>query len=401
MYSKKRPLFILVVTRLCAAAFVAGTPLAAGHLQAATSYVYVESNIGQAPNQNSVFAFSNDGAGKLTPVNESPFLTGGTGVYSPGGPNTEFEADQEVIASPGGKFLYAVNGHSNSIAAFDINSDGTLTNLANSPFPSGGQDPVSVGISASNGPATMVCVNKNEDTGQDIGDNLPNYTTFSVGNDGSLTMNAGSTLNLAAGSSPAQALTTAKDHFMLGIEFVTSRIASYTINRAGILTEISSFSPPANGGGHFLGGAVNSKKRAAYFGLPGANLLGVYGYNGAANLAFRHTVTNNGILPCWVALNAAGTVLFSSETGSGTVSAYTMTNPTRPTLHQQLNLAGAGQAPTNVALDPTEQFLYVLAGDYLHVINLASDGTMSEIASPVVLPVNAGETPLGLVAIQK
>ncbi|HEX3818454.1 MAG TPA: hypothetical protein VHW03_09210 [Chthoniobacterales bacterium] len=164
-------------------------------------------------------------------------------------------------------------------------------------------------------------MNKNEDTGQDIGDNLPNYTTFSVGNDGSLTMNAGSTLNLAAGSSPAQALTTAKDHFMLGIEFVTSWIASYTINRAGILTEISSFSPPTNGGGHFLGGAVNSKKRAAYFGFPGANLLGVYGYNGAANLAFRHIVTNNGILPCWVALNAAGTVLFSSETAAPPVLA--------------------------------------------------------------------------------
>jgi hypothetical protein len=55
----------------------------AGTLSAQTSInmVYVESNIGKTANQNSVYAYSNS-AGKLTQLKGSPYLTGGTGVFS-------------------------------------------------------------------------------------------------------------------------------------------------------------------------------------------------------------------------------------------------------------------------------------------------------------------------------
>ena len=43
------------------------------------TFVYVESNI-KTPNGNSIFAFRRDADGSLTPVNGSPFLTGGAGV---------------------------------------------------------------------------------------------------------------------------------------------------------------------------------------------------------------------------------------------------------------------------------------------------------------------------------
>src|SRR5439155_9050586 len=41
--------------------------------------VYVESNVGKTANKNSVYAFANDGTGKLKQIIGSPYLTGGTG----------------------------------------------------------------------------------------------------------------------------------------------------------------------------------------------------------------------------------------------------------------------------------------------------------------------------------
>ena len=115
-------------SRLVALALL--SPLVPSLAPAATSYLYIESNIGQAADQNSILAYSNDGAGNLTALPGSPYFTGGTGVYDPTVGPTEFDADQQVIADKTGRLLYAVNGDSNSVAAFQIGSDGTLTAVA-------------------------------------------------------------------------------------------------------------------------------------------------------------------------------------------------------------------------------------------------------------------------------
>src|SRR3954468_23975910 len=123
--------------------------------QQPTSYVYVESNVATMPGQNSVFGFANDGLGNLVGLPGSPYLTGGTGVIAPG--SSELNADQQVITNPAGTVLYAVNGHTNSIAALAVNEDGTLTTVAGSPYASGGQDPVSIGLSG----RFLIVANKN------------------------------------------------------------------------------------------------------------------------------------------------------------------------------------------------------------------------------------------------
>src|ERR1043165_7853174 len=115
--------------------------VSAASAQQRKTYIYVESNIGSVDDQNSIYAFANDGRGNLTPLAGSPYLTGGTGVLAPG--SSEINADQQVIANAAGTALYAVNGPSNTIAAFTINADGTLTTIAGSPYPSGGQNPMS------------------------------------------------------------------------------------------------------------------------------------------------------------------------------------------------------------------------------------------------------------------
>ena len=183
--------FVLITSALLLNAALAQQP---------ETYIYVESNIGTVDDQNSVYAWSNDGLGNMTALPGSPYLTGGTGVNAPG--SSEINADQEVIANQDGSAIYAVNGHSNTIAAFNVNADGTLTTVTGSPFASGGQDPASIGTHGN----FLVVANKNFDPNQNIDDNVPNYTTFAVKRNHSLVMNPGSTLELAKDSGPSQAL---------------------------------------------------------------------------------------------------------------------------------------------------------------------------------------------------
>src|SRR5215471_15632240 len=167
--------------------------------------VYIESNVGQVSGKNSVFALKNDGKGKLTPIKGSPFLTGGTGVFemnsvfAPG-----FSADQEIVVNTAGTLLFAVNGDSDTITSFAINSDGSLTNLATAG--SNGQDPVSIGLDEISpaGPQITV-VNQAEDPLQTGG--IPNITSFLVNlASGVLTPVANSTITYATGTLASQAL---------------------------------------------------------------------------------------------------------------------------------------------------------------------------------------------------
>ena len=379
---------------LATLALFAGTALA----QDVKTYVYVESNIGKTEGKNSVFAFSNDGLGNLTGLAGSPYLTGGTGVFDPGGGTSEFDADQEVITNSTGNLLYAVNGHSNSIAAFAINADGTLTTVPGSPYASGGQDPASLGLLPSHG--IMVVANKNEDPNQDIGGDLPNYTTFARNADGSLTMNAGSTLDLTADSSPSQALVRNKGHLLFGMEFKAARLVSYRLNLDGTMSSLSSVSPPTDGD-VFLGEIHHPTRKIIYVGLPGTSQVGVYKYNISGVISFVGTVPNDGVAICWLAINPAGTRLYVSETETGSMSVYDTTVPTTPVLLQRIILSGTDRTVSNIALDPTGTFLYALVKHTLHVVNLDVDGMMSETVSPAVLPGLSGEKPLGLAVVRK
>src|SRR5690242_13410290 len=170
----------------------------------------------------------------------SPFPTSGTGVFSLSG-GTQNDADQEVIVNTAGTLLYAVNGHSNTISGFSINVDGTLTAVPGSPVDSGGHNPVSLGLAGN----VLVAVNKNEDPNQDNTQTVPNYTTFTVNADGSLMMNAGSTLDLPSGSSPSQALVIPGTHLFFGMEFLTPLITKYLIKSTGIMAERVSTGPPS------------------------------------------------------------------------------------------------------------------------------------------------------------
>jgi 6-phosphogluconolactonase len=359
--------------------------------------VYVEGNISNGSG-NMVLGFSNDGAGNLTPLSGSPYLTGGfgvTGVFS----DVQFDSDGELLTNSAGSLLFAVNGNSNTLSSFSVNSDGSLTATAGSPFSSGGQDPVSLAVKEhtyTNGDSLMVVVNKSSDPLQT---GAPSYTTFEVSPSGSMTLNSGSTLSLPAGTSPGQVLTRpgARVQFF-GVEFMNDKVVNYKASKAGILSEVSE----DNAGNATLGGVLHPTRPAVYVGLPGINQISINKYDSAGNLSILRKISNPGVLVCWLAMNAAGTRLYSGETGSGSVTVYDTTNAGNPTQLQHFILSPSGSLPAHLKVDPTGKFLYVVdrVGS-LHVLGIDANGMLSENHAPTNLGLPPGGIPMGLVVMTK
>lgn len=372
--------------------------------------VYVESNIAATSNQNSIYAFSNNGLGVLTQVSGSPFLTGGTGVKpSTSASANVFTSDGQLVANSTSVFLYGVNGHTNTIAAFLINSDGTLATVSGSPFASNGQDPVSVTFSNA-GPAgnLLIAANQANDPTQTGG--TPNFTTFRASAKGALTPVSGSTVSEPSKSLASQALVNPGQKFSFGILSGTgSSLTCWSIGIGGKLVQDSVVTPPSPSK-KFQGIANNLVFRTVYVGLPDVNEIAVYSYDSSCKMTFVRTVTDAGMGISHLTVNSANTVLYTTETNSNTVTAWDINgHQLDPTVMQTVALSPGG-APANLTLDPTQKFMYVLspnlrnvgtAGNFLHVLNVASDGTLIETATPTKIPVASTEEVQGLVALQK
>jgi hypothetical protein len=370
------------------------------YAQTPQNLVYVMSNI-TATGQNSVQGFVNDGLGNLTPLSGSPYATGGTGV-GPASDGTDFQwdSDQEIMVNAAGTLLFSVNGHSNDITEFTINADGSLAKLSS--FASGGQGPASIGYkdNALPGKALMVVVNKNSDPNQTGG--VPNYTTFFVDSAGTVTQNLGSTFNLTAGSSPAQAMMRpgARIQFF-GVEFLNNKMVTYKVSPQGALTEVSESTPPVTSP-MVLGGVMHPNLKGFYVALPIQHQIAVYKYDISGNLLFQRTVVNKGAAVCWLATDAAGTRLYSAETPSHTWSVYDLTNPLNPVQLQHKALVAGGAQPAHMKADPTGKFMYIVdRKGFLHTLDILADGTLADVHPLTGLNLPAGTVPLGLAVLMK
>ena len=371
--------------------------------------VYVNSNISGAngactSNCNSVVGYSNDGAGNLTLLPNTPYLTGGEGVaWAPGQPDAVVDGEQQLIVNPAGTLLLAVNAHTNTFAVFNINSDGSLTAVNGSPFASGGLEPISLGWAnnvLTGNVSMLVVVNKDSDPLQTGG--VPNYTTFRVSSTGAVSTNpSGSTYNLAAGISPAQALMPHAGRNFLGVEFFGGNVAAYSFSTAGVITQQSTSTPTGSTG--VLGAVLHPKIGAFYVPLPIQSKLAVYGWSSASGtLGYKTEVKTSGFSPCWSAINSAGTRLYVANTGSGTIAVYDISLPASPKQLQVFTVTGTGALPTNMAFDTTAKFLYSVDRlNVLHVMHVLADGTLSETIPPLALPTPAGSTPMGIATLSK
>lgn len=382
-------------------------------LHASEEYIYVESNIASA-NGNSIFSFQRQADGSLKQLPGSPFPTGGAGIQDTSlnvGPS---DSDQNIVTNPSRTLLFAVNSGSDTIAAFHIHADGTLAPVDGSPFPSGGTNPVSLALRDN----LLFVVNKNGDFPRES-TTLPNYTTMLVGNDGALAPNPqeGSTASVALNSSPTQAYLVPNTSLLFGADFLGGLLQTIRFDWAGRMQPLSPQPLPASAFENSaaprlpLGLWSHPRLPLLYVGFVTASKLGVYHYDQWGSLSFIRAVPNTGAAICWLRTNSAGTRLYSTDTITNSVSVYDLSDPENPVEIQNLVLSGVGNV-LQFSLSTDEQFLYALSsrgsasipegkGNILHVLKIASDGTVAETdTAAVVFALPAGTRPQGVLSIQ-
>jgi 6-phosphogluconolactonase (cycloisomerase 2 family) len=341
-----------------AALHVAGSP--AGH-------VYVLTN---QPTGNAVMVFHRDASGALTP--KGTFATGGNGA---GAGTDPLQSQNPVVLGHGGRVLFAVNAGSNSITAFRVSGD-ALTSLGT--VPSGGTMPVSIAVHNN----LLYVVNAG---------GVPNVSGFTVNADtGQLTPLANSTQPLPGGASaaPAEVAFVPGQDKLVVTEKGTGQIDTFMLNGDGMAQAGMAFdsSKPTPFGFAFAPHRVTIVSDAVN-GEPLASALSSYKIRPERKpLVISAAVPDNQTAACWVAVTEDGTYAYTVNTGSNSISSYSVSVGGKLTL---LNpTAAGGNFPTDAALSKDSKFLYVRNGGDGSVAGFAvnPDGSLTTVAIGGGLP---------------
>lgn len=400
----------------------------------AGTILYIENNLASG---NGILAYHQEADGSLKEIPGSPFATGGTGFANSIQALGADDTDEPVALSADRKRLYAVNQGSNTVAVFDIQADGKLTAVAGSPFPSGGNNPVSIGVAGSR----LFVVNKSDDGNPATTDPAPNYTTLDVAANGRLSAVPGATFTTTPGASPAHALVAPGQRLLFVDDFLafmppsmSGTLRAFAIGADGKLTAAAGtpqplpLVPPAATAGGALGLWTHPTQNVLYVGFPMQGKVGVYTYDaatGAPNFV-RAVDSGNPGLPnaatCWLRVNQAGTRLYALNSGEGTVSVFDLANAQSPTLSQTLALKNPGPVfgttpanslvssqPFHLTFSADGNTLFVVSQhantsfvtnyNYIHTLPVGSNGMLSEPTEPVQPTVPATARPQGAVSV--
>ena len=341
-----------------------------------------------ADQPSAVYALTNGAAGNaLTVYNRAAdgsltaagtVATGGLGTGSGLG-------NQGALAlSDDGSRLYAVNPGSGSVSAFSVGSGGpSLLGVLSS----GGVSPVSVALHDS-----LVYV-LNAGSGIAPG----SISGFTANASGALTPLAGSTRPLSGASvGPAQIGFSPDGSTLVVTEKATNIVDTYAVGANGLATgpvaHASSGATPFGFAFDKHGTLIVSE---AFGGA--ASALSSYSVAGGFTTLSPSVAATGQRAACWVVTTKNGRYAYTTNTASGTVSAYAIgQNGSLALLHAVAGTTGG--APTDAALSVNSHSLYVLnaATHRIDAFRVEADGSLTALGNAGVSGLPAGAT--GLVA---
>jgi 6-phosphogluconolactonase (cycloisomerase 2 family) len=374
--------FVLLALALAGPAV--GSASADNQSHGVAGHVFVDDNTAAT---NTIAGFARAADGSLTPLPASPFSAGGAGLGKGLG------SQGAIQSTDGGRYLLAVDAGSDQISVLRIEHAGSLA-LVGSPVSSGGVRPVSIAIHRH-----LVYV-------ANAGDGVTgsNYTGFIL-NHGQLVPLANSTVALSPLADPGDILFNSDGTKLVGTEIGTSLIDSFTVAHNGRLTAAPGSPFPAQGLGPFGSEFRPSNPNQLFVtnAHNGAPLGSVSAFNDSANGTLSSIgsspFADGQTAPCWLIISHDGRYLFAVNTGSGTISRYSIAHGGALTLLGSTNVAaGGGVGGTDADLSADGRYLYVNEAGIDSVGIFAVNGsTLTELAtSPIGLP--AGATPAGIVA---
>ncbi len=391
-----------------------------------TNVLYVASN--NPDGEQSILVYRRNADGTTVPLplpnnSHSRFPAGGSGIPNPLELLGPEDLDFALTTTEDRKFLFASNGGSNTISVFRVLSDGSITPISGSPFPSGGVNPSSLYVAGNK----LFVVNKNDNFTLQPNEDNPNYRTFTIESDGRLTSIPDAVVPTTPHSSPSNIILSPNRKVAFGTDFLAvvrktpqaGSLRSFTVGTDGKLTPVAGTPLVVEGGGA-LGVWPHPTQNIVYVGLPLVKKVAVYRYDDTSGQLTLNTTVPAGAAACWLRVNRAGTRMYCLNSAESTISVYnTGDNPAAPTTLQTFALKNPGpiyftaagpnttSEPFAEEFSPDEKYLYVICQhtnpdhtnnqNYLHTLVIGTDGQLSEPSEPLLINVGAHYRPQGLV----
>jgi len=345
--------------------------------------VYTMNN---AAGANYVIVFSRDEDGTLTRTDSVATDGAGSGPH-PVFATDPLESQDAVILSDDNRFLFVVNAGSNEVTSFRVSGSGGLTRV--STVSSGGQFPVSLAARDN----VLYVVNA-------MGGG--NISGFQISSSGALTPLAASTrpLSGAAMPGPGSIRISPDGSTVVVTEKPTNLLVLYGLSASGVPTSgpttVASPGPTPFGADFDMSG-----RYILSIGNIGPNRAAVPDGSAAGSLTFPTSMAANvisGSVPttetaaCWIQITPDGRYAYTTNTGSGSITGYSIAGNgalTRLTADGMTGVTGAGTQPLDMAY--ADGYLYaVTPGDGgIHAFRVASDGSLTALTSVTgMLPVS-------------
>ena len=358
--------------------------------------VYVMNN---EAGDNIIVKLNRDKDGLLTRAGE--YATGGLGsgpaplpvrFGGPGPGPLPLDSQDSLISARNGKYLIAVNAGSNDISVMAVKKDGLeLVSKGRS----GGIYPVSIAYHD----GLVYVINLGGAPTLDDSPGIPTMTGFRLDEDGKLDPIPGSTRVIGPfGSGPADAVFSPDGRFLVVAVRVTSILAVYPMNEDD-LPEEPVLSPSSNSdpfGMEFTRNGVLVVTEGVDQGprnpKPNGSTTSSYRVRDDGTLeTISAAVPTNQTAACWVRFSRNQKEAYVVNSGSGTISTFTISPRGELTLLlKAAGNAGTFGAPIDEAITPDGKFLYV-DSPLLHSLRgfrVEKDGSLTPITHVEGFPVS-------------
>ena len=331
--------------------------------------VYTMSN---ATGGNAILVFDRLADGRLVPAGNVD--TGGAGTGAGLG------NQGSLVLTRNERWLLAVNAGSNTLSVFEVQPHGLrLTDVA----PTGGVQPVSV----TEHRGLVYVVHAGSDT----------ISGFTLSPDGRLEALPGSVRPLSASAvGPAQIAFTPDGGFLLVTEKNTNSLVTFSIDRDGMPNDVH---VQAASGVTPFGFAFGKRDQVvvaeAFGGAPNGSATSSYELNRDGTLTPISAFVSTGqTSACWAALTPDGRFAFVTNTGSGSITGYTVGFDGRLQLLDndgRTGVTGDGSTPVDLVTTDSGEFLYDLnSGSHtIGSFRIEPDGSLTPLPFVTGLPVGA------------
>jgi 6-phosphogluconolactonase len=321
------------------------------------------------PAGNAVKVFDRAGDGAL--IADGEFATGGTGTGTGLGNQGGLVLD--------GKLLLAVNPGSDSISSFSVH--GSNLELLDRDA-SGGDQPISLTVED----GLLYVLNAG---------GAGNIAGHTVSRQGTLSPLTGSTRPLSgAGVGPAQVSFDPRGETLVVTEKNTNLIDTYAVDRDTGLA--GGPNPQASAGATPFGFAFGPRGHLivseAFGGATDASAVSSYGLEDGIIDAISPSVATTETAACWIVVTKNGRFTYTTNTGSGSISGYSIGQDGALTLLDADGVtAQTGPGPIDMALARSSRLLYSLnSGDgTISGFRVGADGSLTPIGGASGLPAAA------------